>query len=185
MAAFSKFKKKHGAGAFCTSAPQDIINSYQNRLPAPLLEKWQESGWCCYGKGLIWLVNPLDFNEVLEDWLDASENALIFGRTAFGDLFLWHNDEVQYLHTQYARLESLVNDINFFFEFALCDDGYLDTVLDRKLFRKALKQLGQLKRDECYGFEPVLALGGSGEIDTVRKVKLREYLGLLSQVAGA
>lgn len=185
MTAFSEFNKKHGAGTSCTPAPQDIIDTYQNRLPAPLLKEWQESGWCSYSKGLIWLVNPSDFREVVEDWLDPSEDALVFGRTAFGDLFLWRNNEVQFFSTQYAKIVNLTGDITLFFEYSLCSKIFLNDALDHKLFLKALKQLGQLEQDECYGFEPVLALGGSGEIDTVRKVKLREYLGLLSQVAGA
>jgi hypothetical protein len=184
MTAFPEFQKKHEVGTFCTPASQDVIDSYQDRLPVQLLEEWQEKGWCSYSKGLIWLVNPSDFREVLEDWLDPSDDALVFGRTAFGDLFLWRNNEVEFLSTQYAKIANLIDDVTLFFEYSLCSETFLNDVLDRKLFRKALKQYGQLEQDECYGFEPVLALGGSGEIDTIRKVKLREYLGILSQVAG-
>jgi hypothetical protein len=108
----------------------------------------------------------------------------VFARTAFGDLFLWRNNQVEFLSTQYARFAELTDDISLVFEHSLCDDRYLNNGLDRKLTVKATKKLGPLSPDECYGFEPVLALGGSGKIDTVQKVKLVEYLSMLSQVAG-
>jgi hypothetical protein len=45
-----------------------------------------------------------------------------------------------------------------------------------------LKRLGRLRFDQCYAFEPVLALGGTGEAETTKIVKIREYLGILSQI---
>jgi hypothetical protein len=185
MTVFPEFRKKHGNGTSCISASKEIIDTYQNKLPISLLEEWQEVGWCSYSSGLIWLVNPSDFCDVLEEWIDPSEQALVFARTAFGDLFLWRNNEVEFLSTQYAKMANLIDDIALLFEYSFCDNRFLDNVIDQKLFRKALKQHGPLEYDECYGFEPVLALGGSGEIDTVHKVKLREYLGILSQVVEA
>jgi hypothetical protein len=183
MATFPEFTKKHGVGVTYASVPQDILQSYEGKLPAPLLEEWAAVGWCSYGNGLIWLVNPAEYTDVLSDWLEPSDQALVFARTAFGDLYVWRNNEIQHLHTQYARIQSLFDDINFFFEFSMCDQDYLNTVLEQKLFRKALEKLGQLEPNECYGFEPVLALGGSGTLETTTKFALREYLSFLSQVA--
>jgi hypothetical protein len=58
----------------------------------------------------------------------------------------------------------------------------LDDVLDQKLFQKARKKLGPIEYDECYGFEPAIALGGPGTLSTLRRVKLREHLSLLAQL---
>ena len=55
-------------------------------------------------------------------------------------------------------------------------------MLEQKLFRKALKKLGPLQHDECFGFEPAIALGGSESVENVRIVKLREHLSILSQL---
>jgi hypothetical protein len=183
MTAFPDFRSKHKIDMPGRPVLQDVIDFYQDKLPAPLLEEWKEVGWCSYSKGFIWLVNPLEYKEILEDWIAPSEQALVFARTAFGDLLLWHNGEVKHLYTQYARLEPLVSDISFFFEFSLCDNSYLNTAFDYKVFHQALKNNGQLEESECYGLEPVLALGGSGAIDTIKKLKINEYLSFLSQVA--
>jgi hypothetical protein len=185
MATFPEFTKKYGVGVPYASVPQDVFQSYQGQLPAPLLEEWAAVGWCSYGNGFLWLVNPAEYTDVLSGWLEPSDQALVFGRTAFGNLLVWRNNEMQYLYTQYARIQTLTKNINFFFEFSMCDKDFLDKVLEQKLFYQAVKKLGELKPNECYGFEPILALGGSETIETTTKVSLHEYLSLLSQVATA
>jgi hypothetical protein len=184
LTAFPDFHKKHGAGENCVAAPKDVIEQYRSRLPNSLLELWQQSGWCSYAKGLIWIVNPSAFAETLSEWVEASDNALVFARTAFADMFLWRNHRVEFLSTQYAWFAELTDDVSRLFESLLCEDRVLNNLLIRNFTVKATKKLGPLAPDECYGFEPVLALGGSGKIDTVQKVKLVEYLSMLSQVAG-
>jgi hypothetical protein len=186
MSTFPEFAKKYGAGVPYATVSQDVLQLYQGLLPEPLLKEWAAVGWCSYEKGFLWLVNPTEFTDVLKDWFEPSDQALVFARTAFGDLFMWRNNEIQYLHTQYARTQSLSDDIEIFFDyfdFSICDHDYFDGALEQKLFPKALEKFGQLEPSECYGFEPVLALGGSGTLETNKKVALREYLSFLSQVA--
>jgi hypothetical protein len=183
MSTFPEFTTKHGAGVPYATVSQDVLQLYEGRLPAPLLKEWAAAGWCSYGKGFLWLVDPAGFTDVLRDWLEPSDQSLVFAQTAFGNLLVWRNNEIQYLHTQYARIQTLTKNINFFFEFSMCDQEFLDKVLEQKLFRQALKKLGELAPGECYGFELVFALGGSGTLETTNKVALREYLSFLSQVA--
>jgi hypothetical protein len=183
MAIFPEFTKKHGVGVPYAPVSHDVLQSYQGQLPPALLEEWAAVGWCSYGNGFLWLVNPAEYTDILSDWLEPSDQALVFGRSAFGNLLVWRNNEMQYLHVQYARIQTLTKNINFFFEFSMCDKEFLDKVLEQKLFYQAVKKLGELEPDEYYGFEPVLALGGVETIETTTKVALREYLSFLSQVA--
>jgi len=66
----------------------------------------------------------------------------------------------------------------------LCDPEIREKILRAPLFEKALPLLGSPSRDECYAFEPALALGGSGDLETIRRVKMREALGVLAQLVG-
>lgn len=95
---------------------------------------------------------------------------------------MWRDDEVQYLHVHYGRVGRLIDDVELFFNSSLCSDRYLDKVLWRDLYRKAIRRLGRPEADQCYAFEPALALGGKPTASTLRKVKLREHLGLLAQL---
>lgn len=182
MSQFPEFTKKNGPGANCRSATPESIQAYRDKLPAPLIEFWQEEGWCSYAGGLLWIVDPSEFEAVLEDWLEPLDGGVAFGRTAFGDILLWMNGEVQYLHVHYGKVAAITTSIEFFLDSSLTADDYLDVVVNRKLYRKVVRRLGPPNADECYAFVPALALGGPGTPDTVERVKLREHLGFLSQL---
>jgi hypothetical protein len=119
MTVFPEFTKKYGVGVPYAPVPQDVLQSYQGQLPPALLEEWTAVGWCSYANGLIWLVNPAEYTDILSDWLEPSAQALVFGRSAFGNLLVWRNNEMQYLHVQHARIQTLTKNINFFFELNL------------------------------------------------------------------
>jgi hypothetical protein len=183
MARFSEFQEKHGPGIKCRQVSDEIINMYKDSLPSILIEDWREQGWCSYAEGLIWTVNPTEFQSILSDWLEPSESPIVFARTAFGDMIVWNGQTVNFVSVLYNQISELTEDVEVLFEYILCDEDYLKDALDIKLYRKALRKLGQLESDECYAFEPALVLGGSGALDTLRKAKLREYLGILAQFA--
>jgi len=139
-------------------------------------------GWCAFGGGLLWLVDPEQLADPLEEWLGHRE-ALAFMRTAFGDMFLWHEARVQYLDILYGRLfPPLTGRVDIFFEVTLCDDSYWNNALYRPTYRKALQRLGLPACDELYAYVPALALGGSTDAAALQKVKLREHLSFLAQV---
>ncbi len=181
MTHFPNFKKTHRPAIKCRKATGESIKQYQGKLPDALLEDWQEAGWCGYGKGLIWIIDPSTLESSLKDWVEESERAIAFARTAFGDIIVWTGKDIYYVDVLYDKYSRIGGDIDVFFDVTLCDKVYINSVLDRKLFLQALKKLGELDHDECYGFEPAISLGGSGTLDTLRKVKLREYLSILAQ----
>jgi hypothetical protein len=183
MNRFENFHKLHDPGFRCRKAGKKSIQKYKDKLPLPLLDEWKENGWCGYAKGLIWIVDPDDFESILGDWVDlSSTSAIAFVRTAFGDLFLWSDGEVYMLTVQDGNLEVITSDIEAFFNTFLCEESVLDKVLKKNIYQGALQRLGPPEPDECYAFVPALPLGGSGTTDTVERVKLREHLNFLSQL---
>ncbi len=182
MPQFQEFKKKHGPPAMCRPVAAERVTAHAKKLPANLLAEWKESGWCAYGDGLLWLVDPNDLKAPVREWLGASNKKVPFARSAFGHVFLWDDDGAYMLDPHEGTLAKIVKNIDVVFDYVLCQKEYLEDVLEQKLFRKALKKLGALDYDECYAFEPALALGGPGTLETLRKVKLREQLSILSQL---
>jgi hypothetical protein len=183
MTQFPGFKEKHGSGIKCRKVPEESIKLYENTLPNSLIENWREEGWCGYAKGLIWTVDPSEFQSDLSRWIEPSDLSIVFARTAFGDMVMWDGQTIKYVSVIYNQISELAKDMEMLFEYVFCDDDYLKDALDLKLHRSALKKLGQLETDECYAFEPALALGGSGELNTLKKAKMREYLGILAQLS--
>jgi hypothetical protein len=182
MPQFEEFKKTHGPAANCRPVPTERLAAYNEKLPAALLAEWRESGWCAYGDGLIWLEDPDALKAPVKEWLGAKTKAIPFARSAFAHVFLWDAEAAYMLDPHHGTLAKIVNNINVVFDYVLCRKQYLEDVLDQKLFRKALKKLGPLQHDGCYGFEPAIALGGSASLANLNKVKLREHLSILSQL---
>ena len=182
---FAKFNQLHGPPCHCQNVPEEVITRYQALLPAPLITHWVEIGVCGYANGLLWLVNPLSVDDLLNVWLEPSwESAVAFARTAFGDIILWHQGRAYYLDVLNGRISALTRNLQILFDYTLLKDSYLAQVIGRERYQKALPRLGPVLHDECYAFVPALALGGSGAASTLQKVKLREHLYLLAQLAG-
>lgn len=66
---------------------------FQNKLPNRLLKYWREYGFSGYGEGLFWMVNPDDYQDIANKWLQKTplwgrENFYVVARTAFGELYI-------------------------------------------------------------------------------------------------
>jgi hypothetical protein len=180
----NKFKEKNGEGINCFKIEEETKNRYKSVFPEFLIDEWSANGICGFDKGFIWMANPLMFEAILTDWLGGNQDFIAFGRTAFADLFLWNqiNEKVYILNSQYGKLIEQGNNIRLFFNFTLSNKDFLVEALDKDIFEKVIEKLGDLQYDECYGYEPILALGGSGESETLNKVKILPYLSILSQI---
>lgn len=182
MSHFKKFNEMHGPPSEVETVPPEKLEFYAKRLPADLLEEWRQSGWCAYGDGLLWTVDPAAYEEVLEAWLGPTTGHYAFLRTAFGDIYYWDGAKAYHLDVQEGDISPVPRRMDMLFDGAFCDREYLDDVLQCKLFKKAVAKLGRLKKDECYAFVPPIALGGSGKVDTLKRYKLREQLALLAEL---
>lgn len=130
----------------------------------------------------IWLVDPSELSDVLEDFFEPEEGFVVFGRTALADLLLWNEQGVHVLHTQYGETAFLTENLELYFNYSLAKERYLHNALDWEIYQKALSVLGPLTYEECFGYQPILALGGEPSPGNLRKVRMREYLGILAQV---
>ncbi len=182
MSHFDDFEQTYGPPTNCERADEAVVRTYETMLPSELLDNWTQVGWCAYGKGLVWTVNPKTFEGVVEDWVDfKSGRALVFLRTAFAHLYLWHEGYVYSLDVQRGSLSQVTKNMKRMFTL-LCDPEIQEKILRARLYEQAIARLGPPDRDECYAFEPALAIGGPGTVDTIRRVKMREHLGLLAQM---
>jgi hypothetical protein len=182
MSYLDEFKQKHGPPTDCVKVPEASLKAYNGRLPGGLLADWEENGWCAYGRGLLWTVNPDEYTDILTDWVDNPEQVIAYVRTAFGSIIYWdgkRNYFLDVLDSEKTRIFSRIDDV---FNGTLCYDNFLNSVVLRPQFEAALPILGPPQRDECYGFHPAIALGGPGAADTLKRVKLREHLALLAQL---
>jgi len=182
MAQFEDFEAAYGPPRDGQTPGDEAFRTYQGALPDALLAQWQETGWCSYGNGLLWLTDPRQFDGILEDWIEVpGPKPLVFLRTAFAHLYFWHDGAVHSLDVHRGSVSRVTPRIERMFTL-LCDPEIAERILRVSLYQEAVARLGPPARDECYAFEPALALGGPGTADTLRRVAVREHLGILAQL---
>ena len=199
---FAYFYEKLGFGpATHTATPsRDVIESFRGRLPDQWLKYWGEYGWSCYGGGLLWTINPLEYEDVVKAWLSGTpyergDSFEAVARTAFGKLYSWSARSGQSLqvnsihgmifpHDQTEAIQKGRSDILVRWFFVAMTKKSLDQLDDRDhpLFDKALKRVGALGPGEMYGFVPALVAGGRLSLEHVQKVDAVTHLLMLAQL---
>lgn len=198
---FDEFYNFGGFGpAIKSEQPSEaILQHFKNKLPARLLEYWQEYGFCGWGEGIFWIVNPEDYSEILDLWLAGTpfvgkDNYYVIGRGAFGRLFVWGEASGQSIkinpsygmllpsdETKELKERGAERTIDLFF--ACKSKSMMEEDTEGKpLFERAMAKLGPLEADEMYAFVPALALGGAPKLENLQKVKVLEHLAFLAEL---
>jgi hypothetical protein len=166
-------------------SPQ-VINHYKNKLPAELIEFWQQYGFGSYMNGYLKIVDPDIYQPILNEGYDTENNKeLVFAVTGLCDFLVWVGDAVRlvdFRHGNYAIINS--SNLTRFFDRRLGDSSFLKTELKDENYLPAHLKLGKLEFDECYGYVPLLGAGGSEKVENLQKVKIREHIAVIAQTMG-
>ena len=198
---FEVFIDEFGEATHRNEVPKESIQKWRGKLPDQLLTYWEKEGWCGYAKGLFWIVNPDDYEDLVDEWLeDTSLDQIdafhVIARTAFGKLHVCgERTGVSMtiscpINTVFALPKNLKPkteedqdwSVRAFLGLSAksCD---LKDESGSLLFERALARLGPLEPDEVYGFEPALVLGGQMRLENLAKLKLDVHLTILRQLA--
>lgn len=196
--AFSLFIDEVGEATTSRYVPETEIEKWKGKLPPLMLNYWRNEGWSSYYNGLLTIVNPEEYEDIVDEWLDDTylEEIDVFHAIAingFGNLYLCGEKTGRCVtisalyNTLIVNKKSLKNkqsDVNLDFGiesfFISYDIGYQNK---KGLFEKAIKKLGPLGDYEIFGFEPALILGGELDIKHIQKVDARIHLSILAQLA--
>jgi hypothetical protein len=180
--------------------PPEKIEKFRGKLPDKLLEYWQVYGWCGYAKGLLWTVDPDEWDDTLEDWIGDTpfmekDAYYVIARSAFGGLVFWgtHTGQSLQVTTPYGWVypsfdpEAFARrgpdkELQLFFSSASRSAFDLNDPEEKPLFERALEKLGPLDHDTLYGFVPALALGGEPRLERLQKLDAHVHLNILSQL---
>ena len=164
--------------------PQEVIEKYKNQVPAELLQIWQEDGLGTFLDGYLKVINPDDYLELLQNSYFRGEISIPIFATAFGDIITWEKNEfLGIIKYKDGTFDIFLENLSLFIKF-LPDKSFTDDYFDIPLYKKAVAKHGQLAYDECFGFVPLLALGGFKDVDHMDKVKVLEHIYLMYQLTG-
>ena len=121
---FELFTEMVGPRTYSDPVPNNALATYKNILPDQLLEYWKEEGWAAYANGLVWIVNPADYSDLVSLWLKDTpypeiDTYHVIARSAFGALYLWGENNKQtftinpaynYIYSDTTKLKTM-NDV--------------------------------------------------------------------------
>ncbi len=187
-----RFKDEIGGGQRYSTPTEQLLQKYKDNFQGyrdkenHLAVLWKNHGFCVYGNGLFTTVNPDDYIGLAESFPDVSEGALVFARSAAGNLFIWEDLNIgktmSFVNVHKGTTIPIATNFDIFFQFDVLTENYWKRCCYGKIELKLIDKFGPLAADECYSFVPALALGGSESIKKMQKVKFREQLGLLAQL---
>ena len=163
---------------------EDIIKSYKGKVPDEVLEIWENCGFGSILNGYLKIINPNEFQQHLKDIYARNEDAIALFATSMGDIIVWEkNRYLNLLNFRRKSVSVISAGFDFFLE-DLDDESFLDEELDWQPYSEAVNKYGQPAFNECFGYVPLLGLGGPEKVENLSKVKLVEHIYLITQFMG-
>ena len=190
MKPFDPFISRYPPGDDLRKPTDEMLRHFRGRVPAELLDFWQEYGFGNYGGGLLKIINPADYIDTLTLWLSSQEGCLPILMTGFGTLFIYRKlsetaDDMCLLDIHYRRSGSFSASFSDFFEQIVPTESFANQFLRVDLFQEAFARQGQLTENEIFFFVPALSLGGAESVQYVEKGDAAVHQNLLFEMGAA
>ncbi len=169
---------------FSAVAPEEIVRKYSNTLPESLIEIWKSQGFGTIMDGYLKIINPDEYDEVFKDSYFASDVAIPIIVTAFGDIITWEeNKYVGIVQYRYGKSDLMIKRFDVFL-MLLKDNSFTKKFFNLEMYKDAVSLYGTPNYDECFGFVPILAMGGNEKVEALKIVKTKEHIALINELAG-
>ena len=164
--------------------PEELIKEYEDKLPSEVIAFWKEFGFGTFYDGYLKSINPNDYKELIEKSYFLGDVSIPIFATGFGDLITWQKDRyIGIVKYRYGDFDVIDDGFDFFFD-ELTNGELDDDELSIRQYKDAIKKLGNLEYDECFGYVPLLALGGKESVNNLKKVKIREHIAMIYEFVG-
>lgn len=163
---------------------EKVIDKFKNIIPEALMSIWKNYGLGTFMNGYIKVINPEDYQDCLKDSYFRSNVAVPILVTAFGDIITWERGGyISIVYYRYGKFELMMRDFNLFLS-RLSDKGFLNEFFSLNQYYKAINEYGHLMYKECFGYMPLLALGGEEDTNGLKKVQIGEHIALINSYSG-
>ena len=187
---YEKFLEKN-LNSIRQAVDDTFIAKYADLSYTELTTFWQEVGFGSFCDGMLKIINPSDYQDVLNSCyvMEYDKSFLPFMCTVFGDVFAYVknpklNNYIVYLNVRYgtylilpANLRAIVNKV-------MVNQSFLKGWFDLENYPVIQEKLGKPNIDECFGYSPLLAMGGSENFENIEIVKTLPYIDISTQTIG-
>lgn len=164
------------------------INKYKEYLPKELIEVWGTYGYGTLMNGYLKVINPDDFGALINDTYLRNKGTIPIFATSMGDVILFEKDEnnetyVVMVNFRKGKTKVLASKYSLFIRF-LEEEAFRQRALDWSPYTEAVEQYGLPEYHECFGYTPLLGLGGAEKVENLKKVKLKEHIFIITEFMG-
>lgn len=165
--------------------PKDVIDKFRGVVPDDVADAWETHGFATTVGGFVRLVDPDSLTDIVEETFERSAGAVPLFSTALGDIGVLRDGAVELLKYRHGRVDILTTRPGQLFKYLGSEMRREHSdYLDWNPYPAAVERLGVPAADECFGFSPLLVLGGPPRPENLSVVKLREHILLIAQFAG-
>ena len=164
--------------------PAELIHAYQDRLPEQIIQIWKEYGFGSFMDGFMKVVNPEEFQDILQRaYFMGSKSVPVFV-TALGDMIVWEEGSyLTILRFRHGAFSVMERGCSYFLD-DLMDAEYEEEFLKPHDYYIALSKQGPVGYDECFGYVPLLCMGGPEVVGHLKKAKILEHMELILEAGG-
>jgi hypothetical protein len=174
------------------------LEDIRKKLPKDLIDFMTVYGECSLNGGLINVCDPIAYAGLSKQMFGKDRDfgttvSELYAYSAFGNLFFWNAkygshtvDLLSGVVICCSLVDAKLNDPlahrQMYVPFFMSRDA-LDAVDEngKPLLARAVKKLGPLEIGECYGFVPLLSLGGMRRLENLKRLKAREHFSIAAQ----
>ena len=163
---------------------ENCIRKYSGKIPQVLMDIWREYGFGAFFGGYLRVINPDDYMDILKDSYFRGDLSIPVLVTAFGDVITWEEGKyTRIVRYRYNDFELMIGRFELFLKLP-SDKGFLRRFFTLEDYAQAVEKCGELADDECFGYVPLLALGGKEDVEYLQKVKTKEHIAVITQLTG-
>lgn len=163
----------------------EAIDRFRSLVPDDVVSMWEQYGQGTFLDGFFRIVDPVAATEQLRSAMQVPEQAVVVFTTGMGDVILFDRDVFLNLQFRWGIIDdfSFVPDVQGLIA-AFHNEKVLDGILELQPYPEAAARDGAPKLDECFGFAPLLALGGPNSADHLHLGDMWVHINLIMSMVG-
>lgn len=161
---------------------KNIIEKYKGIVSDEIIELWKKYGYGSFYNDFMKIINPDEFMEVFNLLVVNITDDIPIFITGMGDIIIYTKSTgsfIDYL-TRYKTVEYIPNQLE-----GLADELDFEYTREEYLvylpYEEAINKYGNPDYSQCFGYSPLLSLGGCENVNSLKKVDLMTHLEIISQ----
>ncbi|GHU61368.1 hypothetical protein FACS189418_0910 [Clostridia bacterium] len=161
-----------------------IVKEYITKVPNELIEIWRNYGFGSVKSGYLKIINPNEWLDILVESYYVDKESIPIFVTGMGDIIVIDSKGYFMLINYRKRVIKGVGRRFKTFFMMMESESILDEQFCWNPYPDAVERYGKLEYDECFGYEPLLGLGGAEKVENLQKIKIKEHIQIITEFMG-